>query len=46
MSMKLTRKNYIDWQATVEVWVHGQGLFDHLTKKAEEIDAAQCEKWT
>ncbi|KAF1883799.1 hypothetical protein Lal_00012717 [Lupinus albus] len=34
---KLNGKNYMDWQAAVEIWYLGQDLSDHLTTKAYNI---------
>ena len=44
-SQKLNGKNYLDWHAAVDVWFLGQGLFDHLTKKAEDIPADERDQW-
>ena len=45
MIEKLNRKNYLDWCATIDIWFLGQGLYDHLTKKVEEIDASLRDEW-
>ncbi|CAH9069278.1 unnamed protein product [Cuscuta europaea] len=45
-SEKLNGRNYMDWQVSVEMWFLGQGLSEHLTKRADEITASEREKWT
>ena len=44
-SEKLNGKNYMDWQTAVEIWFLGQGLDDHLTKKAVDINTADQDQW-
>ena len=44
-SEKLNGKNYMDWQNAVEIWFLGQGLDDHLTKKATDINTTDQDQW-
>nr|KYP49899.1 hypothetical protein KK1_028398 [Cajanus cajan] len=44
-SEKLNGKNYLDWSTAVEMWFLGQGLYDHLTKRASEIDKEVRDEW-
>lgn len=44
-SKKSNGKNYLDWRNAVEIWFLGQGLSDHLEKKAEDIVASEKEEW-
>lgn len=44
ISEKLNDKNYFDWYI-VDVWFLGHRLYDHLTKKVDQIDASVREEW-
>ena len=44
-SEKMNGKNYVTWRNAVEIWFLGQGLSDHLTKKAVDIAATEREAW-
>ncbi|XP_029125187.1 uncharacterized protein LOC109815938 isoform X2 [Cajanus cajan] len=44
-SEKLNGKNYLDWSTAVEMWFLGQGLYDHLTKRASEVDKEVRDEW-
>src|SRR5215470_762842 len=44
-SEKLNGKNFLDWSAAVDIWFLGQGLSDHLTRKAVDIPIEDREEW-
>lgn len=37
--------NYLSWEAFLKMWFKGQGQTNHLTKKAEDVDATNKAKW-
>ena len=38
-------KKILDWYTAVDIWFLGQRLSEHLTKRAEDINADERDQW-
>ena len=42
---KLDGSNYDSWTSYIKLWLTGKDYADHLTKKADDVPAADCPQW-
>ena len=43
---KLDGSNYDSWAFDIKLWLTGQDYANHLTKKVDDVPAADCPRWT
>ncbi|XP_073221256.1 uncharacterized protein [Cicer arietinum] len=43
---KLNGSNYHSWDASIKLWLRGQGYEDHLTQNPEKVSVTETSKWS